>query len=214
MSRYRCSPSRYAIRSSMIPPRSFVSSVYCAWPVSSRSRSFESSPCSSSCARGPSTSSSPMCETSKTPASVRTARCSWITPVVLHRHLPARERHHPRTERDVPVVERRLEQRLPPCRADPSALRPRPGRRTGSTGPSIRPGGPPLRGGLLLAQEGRHVERVVRDLEAAAGDRGATGPARRSASPCGAGGAARRSRSRSPSPGARRRAPRRSRRRR
>src|SRR6476659_6742099 len=64
----------------MIPPSSFVRSVYWAWPGEMRSRSFESAPCSSSPARGPSTSSSPMCETSNTPASVRTARCSGITP--------------------------------------------------------------------------------------------------------------------------------------
>src|SRR4051794_19518820 len=64
----------------MIPPSSFVSSVYCASPTESLSRSLERVPCRSSSARGPSTSSSPMCETSKTPASVRTARCSGITP--------------------------------------------------------------------------------------------------------------------------------------
>ena len=64
----------------MIPPRSFVRSVYCASPGSSFATSFESIAWSSSSARGPSTSSSPMCETSKTPASVRTARCSAITP--------------------------------------------------------------------------------------------------------------------------------------
>ena len=42
--------------------------------------SFESIACSTSRAVGPSTSISPMWETSKTPASVRTARCSGITP--------------------------------------------------------------------------------------------------------------------------------------
>src|SRR5829696_2192098 len=45
-----------------------------------RSRSFERTPWRNSCAFGPSTSSSPMCETSKTPASARTARCSGMTP--------------------------------------------------------------------------------------------------------------------------------------
>src|SRR5438552_6101340 len=64
----------------MIPPELFVISVYWAWPSTSRPRSFESKDCRSSLARGPSTSSSPMCETSKTPASVRTAMCSGITP--------------------------------------------------------------------------------------------------------------------------------------
>src|SRR5215213_5990201 len=63
-----------------MPPRSLVSSVYCAPPGSTLSRSFESSDWSSSCALGPSTSSSPMCETSKTPQSARTARCSGMTP--------------------------------------------------------------------------------------------------------------------------------------
>ena len=63
-----------------MPPRSFVSSVYCACPGPIFARSFESSDCSSSVVRGPSISISPMCETSKTPASVRTARCSGITP--------------------------------------------------------------------------------------------------------------------------------------
>src|SRR6185312_444198 len=64
----------------MIPPRSFVRSVYWAPPGSIRPSSFESSSWSSSGALGPSTSSSPICETSKAPASSRTARCSWITP--------------------------------------------------------------------------------------------------------------------------------------
>ena len=80
ISRKRNGLSRYTIRSSTIPPESLVRSVYCAWPSSSRSRSFESSDCRRPWARGPSTSSSPMCETSKTPQSVRTALCSGMTP--------------------------------------------------------------------------------------------------------------------------------------
>ena len=32
--------------------------------------------------------------------------------VVLHGHLPPRERHHPRTQRDVPLEERRALKRL------------------------------------------------------------------------------------------------------
>ena len=32
--------------------------------------------------------------------------------LVLHGHLPAGERHHPRAELDVPVVERRVQERL------------------------------------------------------------------------------------------------------
>ena len=63
-----------------MPPRSFVSSVYCASPSPILSRSFESSDWSSSCAFGPSTWNWPMCETSKTPQSLRTARCSGMTP--------------------------------------------------------------------------------------------------------------------------------------
>ena len=59
---------------------SFVSSVYCAPPTSTLSMSFESSDCSSSRACGPSNSISPMCETSKTPQSSRTALCSGMTP--------------------------------------------------------------------------------------------------------------------------------------
>ena len=42
--------------------------------------SFESIACRKACAVGPSTWISPMCETSKAPASVRTALCSWMTP--------------------------------------------------------------------------------------------------------------------------------------
>ena len=64
----------------MIPPSSFVSSVYCAAPSASRSTSFESTDCRNSCAVGPSTWISPICETSKAPASARTALCSGMTP--------------------------------------------------------------------------------------------------------------------------------------
>jgi hypothetical protein len=32
--------------------------------------------------------------------------------LVLHGHLPAGKRHHPRSELDVPVVERRMQERL------------------------------------------------------------------------------------------------------
>ena len=63
-----------------MPPRSFVRSVYCASPSSSRATSFESISWRKSSAVGPSTWISPMCETSKAPQSVRTARCSWMTP--------------------------------------------------------------------------------------------------------------------------------------
>ena len=180
----------------MIPPRSFVSSVYCASPGAIRSRSFESRPWSSSFARGPSTSISPMCETSKTPAVRADGAVLRDDALVLHRHLPAGERDQPRAERDVPVVERRAQQRL---HAEPilvngaSADRAPERRRSGMS----RSGGPgrtgrrstrrPVRGqrpsiyraragrrnlaGSVVAQERRHVEDVVRDLEALAGTR-------------------------------------------
>ena len=79
-SMYMPSERRYAIRSSTIPPDSFGSSVYCAPPPSIRSRSFESAACRNACAPSPPTISWPMCETSKIPAAVRTARTSSITP--------------------------------------------------------------------------------------------------------------------------------------
>src|SRR6266446_3587826 len=66
--------------SSTIPPPSVVTSVYWASPASRWSTSFDSVACSRSRAVGPSISISPMCETSKTPVSVRTAMCSGITP--------------------------------------------------------------------------------------------------------------------------------------
>src|SRR6476469_6482820 len=68
------------MRSSTMPPRSFVSSVYCASPGERRSRSFESTPCRNACAAPPPTCTCPMWETSKTPAAVRTARTSSMTP--------------------------------------------------------------------------------------------------------------------------------------
>src|SRR5918994_5345397 len=61
-----------------MPPCSFVSNVYCAWPAPIRSRSFVSRPWRYSCAPPPASSSWPMWETSKTPALVRTARCSSV----------------------------------------------------------------------------------------------------------------------------------------
>ena len=64
----------------MIPPVSFVSSVYCAPPTSTFSMSFDRSRCSAAGTFGPSNSNRPMCETSKTPQSSRTALCSGITP--------------------------------------------------------------------------------------------------------------------------------------
>ena len=63
-----------------MPPSSFVSSVYCASPISSRVEVVREQRLEQLVRVGPSTSISPMCETSKTPASVRTARCSASTP--------------------------------------------------------------------------------------------------------------------------------------
>ena len=58
------------------------------------------------------TRTSPMCETSKTPARVRTASCSARMPSrVLDRHLPAGERHELRARGHVRVEERRALER-------------------------------------------------------------------------------------------------------
>ena len=96
----------------MIPPRSFVRSVYCASPYSDlvevvreqplqqllRARAFDLEL-----------------------AHVRDVEDAGVGPhravlgdhaLVLDGHLPARERDEPRPERGVPVVERRAEQRL------------------------------------------------------------------------------------------------------
>ena len=98
----------------MMPPRSFVSSVYWASPGAIRPRSFESSDCRSSAARGPSTSISPMCETSKTPQSLAHGAVLGDDAFVLHRHLPACERDHARAGRDVLLEEGRPPERLHP----------------------------------------------------------------------------------------------------
>ncbi len=95
----------------MIPPRSFVRSVYCACAglelvdvvreralqEVARARPFDLEL-----------------------AHVRHVEDTRVRPhravlrddaLVLHRHLPARERHHARAELDVPVVERRVQKR-------------------------------------------------------------------------------------------------------
>ena len=64
-----------------MPPRSFVSSVYCASPGERRSRSFESTPCRKACAPAPATRAAPCARRRRRRRAVRTARCSSsITP--------------------------------------------------------------------------------------------------------------------------------------
>ena len=94
-------------RSSSTPPSSRHSTLYCAPPTGACcATSLESRCCRNSAACGPLVSISPMCETSKTPASPRTARCSGADALVLDRHLPAGERHEPRAGLAMAVVER------------------------------------------------------------------------------------------------------------
>ena len=96
----------------MIPPVSFVSSVYCASPGASLSMSFESVACSSVARRRP---------LDLDLAHVRDVEDAGVGahgPVlrdhalVLDGHLPAGERHQSRAGRDVAVVERRPAERL------------------------------------------------------------------------------------------------------
>ena len=85
------------------------SSAACTAPrrAAMRSRSFESADWRRSRARGPSTSNSPMCETSNDAGVGPHGAMLLDHARVLHRHLPARERDELRAERDVPVVQRR-----------------------------------------------------------------------------------------------------------
>ena len=53
-----------------------------------------------------------MCETSNDAGVGADGAVLRDDALVLHGHLPAGERHHPRAERDVPVVERRALKRL------------------------------------------------------------------------------------------------------
>ena len=64
----------------MTPPSSRQSTEYCAPPSASCVMSFESTRCRKRSASGPVVSTSPMCETSKTPAAVRTLTCSSRMP--------------------------------------------------------------------------------------------------------------------------------------
>ena len=95
----------------MIPPRSFVSSVYCASPSPILSRSFERLPWSSSRALGPRPRSRP-CARRRRRRSRSHGAVLRDHALVLHRHLPAGEGHHARTRGDVALVERRAQERL------------------------------------------------------------------------------------------------------
>ena len=98
-----------------MPPSSFVSSVYCASPGASRSTSFERSALQEVPSRR---------ALDLDLAHVRDVEDAGVAadgPVlgdhalVLHGHLPARERDHARAERDVAIVERRPAERLHPA---------------------------------------------------------------------------------------------------
>ena len=62
-------------------PRSLQSAEYCAWPTATRVTSLTVMYWTKSPAWGPRTVNSPMWETSKRPAAVRTAACSARMPV-------------------------------------------------------------------------------------------------------------------------------------
>jgi hypothetical protein len=63
----------------MTVPSGVQSAEYWAWPTSRREASFTATSSTSASASGPETWNSPMCDTSKSPAASRTARCSaWI----------------------------------------------------------------------------------------------------------------------------------------
>ena len=99
------------MRSSTIPPDSFVRSVYCASPSASLSTSFERTDCRNACAGR---------AVDVDLAHVRDVECAGVGPdrlvlrdhaLVLHGHLVAGERHHARTERDVARIQRRAQER-------------------------------------------------------------------------------------------------------
>ena len=145
-----------------MPPRSFVSSVYCAAPSSTRSRSFERTPCRKSGVTRALDVQLPHVRDVEDAPVGRTARCSGMTPGVLNGHLPSRERHQARPEGDVP-----LEQRRPPERLDdvhgrrlyPSQGLPSPEPRPRSGVRTTEPRGLRL---LVLFEEARDVDLVRR----------------------------------------------------
>ena len=127
-----------------MPPRSFVSSVYCASPSPSRPRSFESRLCSRSACLGPSTCSCAHVGDVEDAPVAADGDVLRDHALVLDGHLPAGERHHSRPERDVAIVQRSApESSRRPQRAtlQVSAFRPaREARRSGVTArePAVR----------------------------------------------------------------------------
>src|SRR5713101_5369600 len=77
----RCSPRRNTVRSSIMPPVGVHIGEYRPCPTVNRLASFGIKRCTDSSAPGPVISISPMWETSKSPAAVRTLRCSSTMPV-------------------------------------------------------------------------------------------------------------------------------------
>src|ERR671923_1818403 len=69
------------MRSSMIPPSSWHSIEYCAWPTSSAPGSLTSAYRRNATASPPWTPTSPMCERPKRPTAFRTVRCSSMIEV-------------------------------------------------------------------------------------------------------------------------------------
>ena len=80
-----------------MPPRSLVSSVYCAWPEPMRARSFESSESSSSRARPLDVDLAHVRDVEGA-AVLAHSDVLGDDALVLHRHLPARKRNHARAE--------------------------------------------------------------------------------------------------------------------
>ena len=69
------------MRSSMMPPSSWHSIEYWAWPSESVEGSLTTAWPRKSTARRPRTSTSPMCDRSKRPTAERTVRCSSMIEV-------------------------------------------------------------------------------------------------------------------------------------
>src|SRR5438093_6288752 len=78
--KYCCSPSRYTMRSSTIPPRSFSTVLYCARPRATLATSLVTVRWRVSSAPGPDTITFPRCMRSNRPTRSRTAWCSARVP--------------------------------------------------------------------------------------------------------------------------------------
>ena len=140
----------------MIPPRSFVSSVYCASPGSIRPRSFESSRLEQLARPRP--LDLELAHVRDVERAGVLAHCAVLRDhaLVLDGHLPAGERHHARAERDVAVVQRRAAERL---------------HRRGCYSDAARRSRQPLRAAVLRLRSQRPAERPVRaDVERLSGD--------------------------------------------